>query len=252
MVPDWLVGTWIRTYIRRRLKHIPPPHNTSKDPSTTIETDHLDQPDHTIQVRYIQTPFVFLDVRSKIDSLLHESKEHPMAFAGVTTVTNQTNIPLVQWHSCMDLDEDDMDCLERWNEAEMNAPRNTNDVGYFQCVSSEAHVFHEYDPDRTLLEQWVRVDDGNGKFLAIRSVCGQVLLVVAGKYFGYADQKEGVFVSGIVEDCDYQIGDKWIIETSAADAFIVGQALQVHNRDWVVLRGSSLALETVDSILIKS
>jgi len=250
MVPDWLVGTWTRKYIRRRLKHIPP-HNTSKDPTATIETKHLDQPDDTIQVRYIQTPYAFLDVRSKIDPSSHESKEQPMAFAGVTTVTQETTVPLVHWHSCMDLDEDDMDCLERWNEAGNNTPRDTNDVGYFQCVPSEAHVFQEYDPDRTLLEQWVRVDDGDGKYLAIRSDCGQVLLVVAGKYFGYANQKEGVFVTGIVEDCDYQIGDKWIIETSAAEPVIVGKSLQIHKRDWVVLKGSTLTLETIDAILIK-
>lgn len=331
MVPDWLQGTWKRTYIRRRLPNIPPynhDHNTGttdnystkKQPpflhSETIETDHLNNPDSTIQVRYIQTPYVFMDIRTKAKvnhtSTTTTSQEQPMAFAGVTTLFNNddnnknTITPLVQWHSCLDLEECQIQKIhnsnnnkhkntttlqykERWIDAELNTPRFTNDVGYFQKIDigiSEdedgheyEHVYLEYDPDRTLLEQWVKVDDGNDTFLAVRSICGNVLIVVAGKYFGYANvimddnengKNDAIFVSGIVSDCDYYDGNKWIIDTAISGSSVSvtttmgegggrrgrgdfhnleeGKILKIPRQEYKLMDGSSLPLTIIECL----
>ena len=316
MVPDWLQGTWKRTYIRRRLPNIPPynhDHNTTTDkqgtfpPSETIEVDHLNNPDSTIQVRYIQTPYAFMDIRTKakvnhVGAATTTSQEEPMAFAGVTTVfhndenndNNNIMTPLVKWHSCLDLEECQTqtnhnlnEYKERWVDAELNTPRFTNDLGYFQKMNvgmsededkhkhehedkDDEHVYLEYDPDRTLLEQWVKVDDGNHKFLAVRSVCGNVLLVVAGKYFGYAHvikdnndngKNDAIFISGIVSDCDYYNGSKWMIDTSicgSSSASVTtrgdfynleeGKVLKIPRQEYKLMDGSSLPFSIIECL----
>lgn len=260
-VPSWLAGTWVRTYIRRR------PKGEKK----------LGEPDDTVSVKYIQTPWAFVDVRSKT---IDGGNEKPMAFgkfyfsksfftplsfshiflsssAGVTTVSSSEDPPLVKWHACLDMDEASMDCQARWTEAENDNPRHTPDAGYFQNVSAEVkidHAYHEYDPDRTLLEQWVRIDDGGGKFLAIRNESGEQLLVVAGKHFGYANQRDKIFVAGSVKSCQYGAKENWRIESSSSNLSLTGSQLELaKDKDgkslWKVLHGSILPLSTVDCLL---
>ncbi|GFH56348.1 hypothetical protein CTEN210_12824 [Chaetoceros tenuissimus] len=254
MIPEWLIGTWERTYIQRRRKDIPP-HKQQEDTihptqNSPIETSHLNKPDSTIKVRYIQTPWAFIDIRSKLVNE-SESGEQPMAFAGVTTVLQRKDfVPLVHWHSCLDLDEKNIDCYERWREAEDGTPRLTQDTGYFQkCSETDRHVYMEYDPDRTLLEQWVRVDNAK-EFLAVRSKDGNTVLILAGIYFGYADQVNKMFVSGIVQGGDYLQKENWIVETNAVDFRKVGYALEIPSGEWTVLKGSTLPLSTIDCIQV--
>ncbi len=262
MVPKWLTGTWKRTYIRRR-RH---DDKVGIQTKTTEDDDHLGDPDSTVDVTYIQTPWAFVDVRSKICTS-DCSKEKPMAFAGVTTVTKEevdgsnsgSILPLVKWHACMDLDEASIDCKDRWVEAEeTDSPRPTNDVGYFLDVSKKIgidHAYHEYDPDRTYLEQWVRMDGGDGKFLAVRNEKGTQLLVVAGKYFGFANQEDQVFIAGVVKDCLYQNSENWVIEsnTSASGIDLKGTIFSLpklkEGGSWKVLKGSTITLATIECLI---
>ena len=204
MVPSWLTGTWIRSYIRRSSKE------SSGNNKDVDDDQHFGKPDTSISVRYIQTPWAFVDIRSKStilsddDDKEEEGREKPMAFAGVTSVSyasdndEDNNInPLVKWHSCIEKDEPTIDCLSRWREAEKGTPRATQDVGYFKDVSKEVNIancYHETDPDNTYLEQWVKIDDGGGKFLAAIDIRGKKLLVVAGEYFAYVDQEDARYM----------------------------------------------------------
>ena len=242
MVPSWLTGTWTRTYIQRKSK----------------EDDHFGKPDSSISVRYIQTPWAFIDIRSRSttssdDNEEEGSSEKPMAFAGITSVSyasdkdEDNNInPLVKWHSCIDKGEPTIDCLSRWREAEKGTPRATQDVGYFKDVSKEVNIancYHETDPDNTYLEQWVKIDDGGETFLAAIDIRGKKLLVVAGEYFAYVDQEDEVYVSGRIKDRRYDLRENWIIETSI-DNTMVGKSLVIKGT-FSALKGSTLPIELV-------
>lgn len=247
MVPPWLTGTWERTYIRRK----------SKDDA------HFGKPDSSISVRYIQTPWAFIDIRSRSTTSSldeEEGSERPMAFAGVTTVSesdedivNGINNGLVRWHACIDMDEPNMDSFERWREAGKGTPRATQDVGYFKNVSKEVNIkdcYHETDPDNTYLEQWVKIDDAggwygdDGCFLAARDIRGKILLVVAGTYFGYVNQEDNVYVSGRIKDRRMDLQSNWIIETSANDDTLVGTVPDIKG-SFQGMRGSTLAIENI-------
>ena len=242
MVPSWLTGTWTRTFIQRKSK----------------EDEHFGKPDSSISVRYIQTPWAFIDIRSSRSTTSSDEKEEeegssekPMAFAGITSVSyasdkdEDNNInPLVKWHSCIDKDEPTIDCLSRWREAEKGTPRATQDVGYFKDVSKEVNIancYHETDPDNTYLEQWVKIDDGGGRFLAAKDIRGKKLLVVAGEYFAYVDQEDEVYVSGRIKDGRYD--SNWIIETSI-DNTMVGKSLVIKG-SFQAMKGSTLPIELV-------
>ena len=265
MVPSWLRGTWTRTYIRRRREDVQTSKNKDgvADPHDS-STDHLGEPDSTIHVRYIQTPWAFVDVRSKSMSSESRSKEKPMAFAGVTTilVTEEEAIPpLVKWHAFLDMDEDlnGIDCKNQWIQAEADKPRPTNDVGYFRDVSKEVginHAYHEYDPNRTLLEQWVRIDDGDEKFLAVRNEKGTFLLVIAGHHFGYANQEDNVFISGVVKEGAYEKKENWVIESTAVgdtqNLKELGFELpnEGNSEKLKILKGSTLPLDTIKCLTV--
>ena len=245
MVPSWLTGTWTRTFIQRKSK----------------EDEHFGKPDSSISVRYIQTPWAFIDIRSSRSTTSSDEKEEeegssekPMAFAGITSVSyasdkdEDNNInPLVKWHSCIDKDEPTIDCLSRWREAEKGTPRATQDVGYFKDVSKEVNIancYNETNPDNTYLEQWVKIDNGNERFLAARDMRGKKLLVVAGEYFGYANQEDNVYVSGRIKNSRYWNGENWIIETSVNDDSLVGKVLEIKGT-FHALDGSTLPIELV-------
>eukprot|EP00966_Prymnesium_polylepis_P149299 3449265-Prymnesium_polylepis.1 len=158
-VPAFLQGCWIRHYIRR-----------------AVDDGSLG-PEDTSPVRYVQTPHAFCDVRSR-------SK---MAFAGVTTAepASAGGGARVHWHACHNLEEETAptDAEARWTDALAGTPRPTEDVGDFVPLSG--CVWRETDPGHTLEEEWERIDDGGGRFLAVRRP--GALLVVAGGWFGYAE-----------------------------------------------------------------
>lgn len=225
MVPSWLRGTWKRSYIRR----------------VDEKSGLLGGPDSTVDVTYIQTPWAFVDIR-RPPIIINDSKEVPIAFAGVTTVVNEIGKPpLVHWHSCLEMNSTDIDCVQRWSEAESGNPRPTDDQGYFENVSEDVgipHAFKESDPRKTLEELWVRIDDGDGNFLSARK--DKSLLVVAGNNFGYADQEKNIFVSGNISK-----GLGFVIEMSASDTSLEGTVLKLDKIGWNILPESTLAIDDI-------
>ena len=229
LVPSWLVGTWKRSYIKR----------------ANSETGILGEPDSTVEVTYIQTPWAFVDIR-RPPITIERNKEVAMAFAGMTTVNprdDKSNTPpLVNWHTCLEMDSPDMDCLERWTHADNGTPKETEDKGYFKDVSKEvgiSHAFRENDPDNTLEELWIRKDDGDNQFLAARKD-NKVLLVISGKYFGFADQEKNIFVSGIVSE-----HKELHVEMSASEKSLEGTTLSIDMKGWKILPGSTIDIETI-------
>lgn len=217
LVPHFLRGCWLRRYIKR------------------AAYDGSMGPEDNSPVRYIQTPYAFCDVRPL----------NKMAFAGVTTT--ESVLPpgagqwagggarRVHWHACHDLDDViPTDAEARWSDALAGRPRPTADVGDFLPLEGwSGSVWRETDPDHTLEEEWERIDDGGGQFLAVRRA--GALLVVAGRWFGYAeeavldaDERQGVhlFAAGIITE------DGWtVLHSSDSDS--------EDGRDFVGLRGTS-------------
>ncbi len=276
LVPTWLTGTWKRSYIRRAVQVDPDPVTGT---GTGTGTKTLGDPDSTVEVRYIQTPWAFVDVRRPkpivaaagvVENEMKGSKEVAMAFAGVTTVVHDDDDndddeddhnhkkmpPLVNWHTCLEMDAspDTMDCMALWEEADTGKPRPTPDQGYFLNVSKDVgipHAYRENDPDGTLEELWIRVDDddddnddGNNKqFLAARKE--RSLLVVAGRNFGYADQDKNMFVSGRISSSSEGQGGELIIDMSASDTSLEGSTLSLEQTGWTILPGSTLDISKV-------
>jgi sarcosine oxidase delta subunit len=218
LVPDWLCGTWTRDYIRR----------------AAGDDRDLGPPDSTVQVRYVQTPWAFVDVRCAPGGTM----EGAMAFAGMTTV-ELGNPPLVRWHACLDMTGPFEDAWERWADADGGSPRPTEDEGYFEKL--EDNVYRETDPAKNLEERWVRRSDGENRFLAARR--GTALLVVAGETFGFATQTTeemtATFVAGHTGE--------WVIEISAANSSLEGSNLVLPGvlNEWTILPGSTLELDAL-------
>lgn len=221
LVPDWLRGTWTRDYIRRAVG----------------DSRVLGPPDSSVHVRYVQTPWAFVDVRRAPGTM-----QGAMAFAGITTVVlgnHDDSSPLVRWHACLDMTEPFEDASERWTQADKGVPRPTEDEGYFTRLSE--NVYQETDPAGSLEEQWVRRNDGSNKFLAARR--GTALLVVAGETFGFATQTTeempATFVAGHTGE--------WVIEISAADPNLEGSFLVLPGTqsEWTILCGSTLQLDAL-------
>ena len=120
-----------------------------------------------------------------------------MAFAGITTTTDMLppgagswtaggGAPRVSWHACHNWSPA-IDVKACWAAALSGAPLPTGDVGDFLPMDGwTGAVWSERDPDGTLEEQWQRLGDGDGRFLAVRCPAHCALLVVAGDHFGYA------------------------------------------------------------------
>ena len=232
LVPDWLCGTWSRVYIRRAV--------AGDDDNSRV----LGPPDSSVHVRYVQTPWAFVDVRRAPNTM-----QGAMAFAGITTIVLGNNNdnddpPLVRWHACLDMNEPFEDASDRWSQADEGVPRPTMDEGYFTRVS-EHDVYRETDPAGSLEEQWVRSHDGSGKFLAARR--DTALLVVAGETFGFATHRTedmpATFVVGHIVMKEQQ--QQWVIEMSAADPTLEGSFLILPGtqNEWTILRGSTLQLD---------
>eukprot|EP00554_Chaetoceros_debilis_P014353 CAMPEP_0194125494 /NCGR_PEP_ID=MMETSP0150-20130528/59493_1 /TAXON_ID=122233 /ORGANISM="Chaetoceros debilis, Strain MM31A-1" /LENGTH=212 /DNA_ID=CAMNT_0038819305 /DNA_START=765 /DNA_END=1403 /DNA_ORIENTATION=- len=116
-LPSWLVGIWKCSYIRRAC-----PINNNEDQS--ICSERLGKKDSTVTVCYIQTPSgCFVDIRRPA-VLVEGAREGPMAFAAFTSVENgkeknksdgdyrlrsQLEPPLVNWHACIEMDNDEIE-----------------------------------------------------------------------------------------------------------------------------------------------
>eukprot|EP00927_Polykrikos_kofoidii_P074188 TRINITY_DN70165_c0_g1_i1.p1 TRINITY_DN70165_c0_g1~~TRINITY_DN70165_c0_g1_i1.p1 ORF type:complete len:244 (-),score=22.42 TRINITY_DN70165_c0_g1_i1:206-937(-) len=226
LVPAWLLGTWQRSYIRRAKL------NDGKYGS-------LGPPDSSVHVRYVQTPWAFVDVRRASGTT-----EGAMAFAGIATVVlansdppTQSDAPLVRWHACLDMTDPFDDSAKRWAEADRNTPRPTEDEGYFHHLNE--NVYRETDPLGSLEEQWEKINDGDGLFLAARR--NTALLVVAGEYFGFATQASEEMATTFLAGKHPQ---GWTIEISASDPTLEGSQLLLPGKlsEWHVLRGSTIQL----------
>eukprot|EP00567_Pseudictyota_dubia_P015387 CAMPEP_0197444554 /NCGR_PEP_ID=MMETSP1175-20131217/10014_1 /TAXON_ID=1003142 /ORGANISM="Triceratium dubium, Strain CCMP147" /LENGTH=265 /DNA_ID=CAMNT_0042975369 /DNA_START=59 /DNA_END=856 /DNA_ORIENTATION=- len=234
-VPTWLQGAWRREYIRRA------------GPNKV-----LGEADSTVEVRYIQTSWAFVDIRRpKPEAAAAGSKEVAMAFAGVTSVSGRSGPdddegtpPLVSWHSCLDMDVSACpDAANRWIEAMSGSPRETEDKGHFKEALLEEYddAYIERNQEGTLEELWVRIDDGGNQFIAARR--GTALFVVAGGHFGFAAHAEdeqgspATFVAGKASE-----DGTWRIEQSATDPTLEGKELVLPGamEEWTFLAGSKV------------
>ena len=77
MVPSWLTGTWIRSYIRRSSKE------SSANNKDVDDDQHFGELDTSISVRYIQTPWAFVDIRSKSTILSDDDDKEELVYDGV-------------------------------------------------------------------------------------------------------------------------------------------------------------------------
>ena len=143
-VPYFLQGAWSRRYIQRATE------------------DGSWGPRSTAPVRYIQTPYAFVDVRAwKDEGVPWKDPARVMAFAGITTTTDTLppgagswtaggGAPRVSWHACHNWGPA-ADVEACWRSALSGAPVPTGDVGDFLPVDGWAGaVWRERDPDGTL------------------------------------------------------------------------------------------------------
>lgn len=225
LVPDWLVGVWRRDYIRR----------ARPDGS-------LGPADRSVSVLYVQTPWAFVDVR-RGGGEGSAGANNNLAFAGVTSVVVESPdaAALVSWHACLDFSAPLEDAAERWACADEGFPKPTTDQGYFTQVVDDCqannNVWCERDPQGTLEEQWVRVHDGGGQFLALRRG-NTALLVLAGPNFAYADSDSGAFLAGSIDANSGRLFIELSVpDTAREGTFLTGLAGTL--QDWTVLPGSS-------------
>ena len=238
-VPDWLCGVWSRTWIRR------------------AGMDGLGEPDSSVEVRYIQTPWAFVDVRSPHDA----SAAGTMAFGGITQVSNENGRPpLVSWHAVFNLDPPVLETGRGsiWAAADADTPRPTDDCGYFERRGENEvgrGVYHEWDPEGTLEERWVQLEGGSQPFLAAR-LHARALVVVVGSHFGLVVDERPAN-DALVEYVAGRVTPKgWLVELRARHdsllddrtagaspkpaesefLFLPGKA-----GEWELLRGSSLS-----------
>ena len=145
-VPHFLQGAWSRRYIQR------------------VTEDGSWGPRSTAPVRYIQTPYAFVDVRTwKDEGVPWKDPARVMAFAGITT-TADTLPPgagswtagggtRVSWHACHNWSPA-VDVEACWAGARSGAPVPTGDVGDFLPVDGWAGaVWRERDPNGTLEDE---------------------------------------------------------------------------------------------------
>jgi hypothetical protein len=185
-VPPFLQGVWSRRFIKR------------------IDGEGNVGPPNPSPVRYVQTPHAFVDVRSIGEGTLPGTT--CMAFAGVTTASATPppgagswagggGAKRVYWHACHQFGGQQEDSEGCWEAALGGTPRETEDVGDFLPLEGwTGNVWRETDPDGTLEEEWERISDGDGCFLAVRRP--GALLVVAGNWFGYAEDHDSTNAEG--------------------------------------------------------
>jgi hypothetical protein len=164
IVPDWLSGMWQREWIEE--------HGSRSS---------------TLDVRYLQTPSFFGDVRIPRDrpnfkhassfADLSDQDLHALAqqrgFAGRTTLVGTT----ATWH----------------HQIDFQPPNGEEDVGRLDLLA--ARSMHEHALDDSYTESWKSGSNGDGRFLVVqveRDGRLQRLLLIVGDYF--------VFVRNRVRD----------------------------------------------------
>ena len=153
-VPHFLQGAWSRRYIQRATE------------------DGSWGPRSTAPVRYIQTPYAFVDVRVwKEEGVPWKDPGRVMAFAGITTTANTLppgagswtaggGAPRVSWHACHNWSPA-ADVEACWAAALSGAPVPTGDVGDFLPVDgwARAHV------DTKTAMAWVPARPKHGTYM---------------------------------------------------------------------------------------
>ena len=277
MVPPWLQGTWERSYIRR----------------LNTDTGLLGEPDSSVEVTYLQTPWAFIDIR-RPRVAIEGGKEVAMAFAGITIVhtnngdndddektnndsvsyksfssssssSSSSSLPLVHWHTCLEMGSSELNCQERWTKADDGNPHPTEDQGYFENImlshEESKDYYLERDPGGTLEELWMRTKNKNenennhekSEYLAARRGYHELFIVVATS-FGYANQEKNIFVSGIVSSSNNDDDDndhhhhrkqqqQLEIKLSASDMKLEGTSLLLEKEGWTILPGSTMSLD---------
>lgn len=209
-LPSWFPGVWTRQWIERE----------------GVRTDLFD-------VHYLQTSSLFGDVRIPRDrpsfaharsfadltdsELLLLAKQR--AFAGTTTVDGV----LATWH----------------HEIDFQPPGSSPDIGRLERVD-DVHML-EHATDSSYIESWRSVDNGAGRFLALRvERAGRLdrLLLIVGEHFIYvrnrsADLPPAASLDSLIStthasraqiasylDCEFSTGvvrggtQSWVIQQS--------------------------------------
>jgi hypothetical protein len=169
-LPSWLLGLWCREWVRT-------PGVMIEDPKAVQNSPQL--------VRYIQSPREFGDMRhpkdrptfakaksfadmSDSDLLILAKSE---GFVGYTTAENDNATrTTVQWH----------------RELDFGPPATGLDIGRLDLVSDDR--MYESALDNAYTEHWVRLTNGESRFLVVRVECAGRLdrmLIVAGDQFFY-------------------------------------------------------------------
>jgi len=156
-LPAWLPGVWTREWIER----------------AGTRTSSFD-------VHYLQTPNVFADVRIPRNRAVHSHATsfadlsdgelrmlaRQRGFAGLTTMTGD----LATWH----------------HEIDFQPPDSSADVGRLERID-DSHML-EHALDSSYVEAWRSLDNGAGRFLALRDErAGRLerVLLIAGDHFLY-------------------------------------------------------------------
>lgn len=217
-VPVWLQGAWSRNYIRR----------------ADATTGELGARCSRVEVRYVQTPWAFVDIRRPLEQCLHEGEDAgTLAFGGVTTVSHEDGGgPVVHWHACVDLEwrGDASRSASAWAAADTGCPLPTSDTGVFRKLNlpddgtAADETWRETDPGNTLEEEWVKHGGGDGPFLVRRR--GHDVLVAAWPHFALAaggggGGVGGSFVAGTISADD----GGWTVDLSAGDRSAEGKPL---------------------------
>lgn len=212
-VPSWLQGVWERVSIAR-----------------ANAEGVFGLPDTSVRVRYVQTPWAFVDIRCALEKGKCQGE---MAFGGVTSVTEQ----LVRWHACVNFQPPIFDPLETWRCAVNGEPQVTADQGLMQCISDISQTYVERALDNSYEEVWRKLSHGEGRFLAVRR--GASLLVVAGDYFNFAQDDRIRGKGGICEYVGGTVSSGWRIDISVGG--VEGTlTLPGSPAEWTRLPGSTM------------
>lgn len=183
-VPQWLLGCWRRTWIKR---------------------GHETEPGETELVRlYVQTKVLFADVSSR------------GGFAGATLVVGGRGDAqpheLISWHAALDV-VTRPNFTDQWTAIEAGRPLPTEDRGFAEVTREEdgegarkvvtGWLEHSVEPGQ-YTEMWERVGSsgrhGGERYCAARRGCA--ILVVAGDRFCYVEDErasaEAVEIDGAV------------------------------------------------------
>mmetsp|Transcript_21858 Transcript_21858/g.33639 ORF Transcript_21858/g.33639 Transcript_21858/m.33639 type:complete len:509 (-) Transcript_21858:1692-3218(-) len=243
--PDELCGVWVRNYIKK-------PASGTKDAS--------------VEVRYLQTPVAFVDVRvvknpnawpvqpkscEEIQRALAERKAE--GFAGVTT---RSDDGVIRWHACINLEPQ----IPRgaWAASRRGTPPTTEDCGK-SVPSDRSDTWLEYGyPDASsYMEEWQRaVEESktNNSWLAAINIVQNEILIVCDDFFGYArDQRQDGVIDNLagflfkdaatLSICSGRVSTGWIVDLSAV-GFWESRRLVVGSKmnEWQILPGSTLTL----------